>query len=145
MRLRWLHCPRIPGRDNGTDAPWVPFHPMFESNAFFFQLILALLCSHNIWSPWVFCCNMETPGAGNYRSWIDWKFSLNAPLGGLCRSSLCVAPIFQQKSNMSWIIWAQQAVLGLWIPVYPTHCQINDGSCTPLLSPQLCTTVVNWK
>lgn len=52
---------------------------------------------------------------------------------------------FLQKSNMSQIIWVQQAVLGLWIPAHPMHHQINDGSCTPLLSPQRCTTVVNWK
>ena len=70
------------------------FIPIFESNAFFFQFILVLLGSHNIWSPKVFCSNMEAFGAGNNRSWIDWKFSLNAPLGGWCKGSLCIASIF---------------------------------------------------
>ena len=42
------------------------FIPIFESNAFFFQFILVLLGSHNIWSPKVFCSNMEAFGAGVY-------------------------------------------------------------------------------
>lgn len=49
MMLRWLLCPMVPGRENEAGAPWVLFYPMFESNAFVFQLILVLLCSLNIW------------------------------------------------------------------------------------------------
>lgn len=88
---------------------------------------------------------METFGAGNYRSWIDWKFS-KCPLGWSMQRLIVCCFCLLQKSNMSRIIWVQQAILGIWLPVYPF--QINDDRCMPLvyrLSPQLWARVVNWK